>query len=185
MKTILLVTLTTLLGACCLPAQEPRTEKQEPPAFKFVLADCVTFEDNKLTVKFRLDDNFKSYASARFTYPKQGPLKNAKVGEAYLIAFQDTEAAHNLKSAEMIEGKPLQEKIPDNSLVAKVVETNEKSVVVEWDLEENTKKFFSKQHTFPIRNGKQFVKGQAIKITFEKDNRHCKGYAVLEEKGKN
>ena len=77
------------------------------------------------------------------------------------------------------------EKIPDNSLIAKVVETNDKSVVVEWDLEENTKKFFSKEHTFPIRNGKQFVKGQTIKIIFEKDNRHCRGYTVVDEKSKN
>src|ERR1700691_3089680 len=131
MKTVLSVALTTLLGACCLPAQEPKTEKQEPPAFKFVLADCVVFEDNKLTVKFRLDDNFKSYASARFTYPKQGMLKNVNVGEVYVFTFQEAEAAHNLKAVQPIQGKPSLEKIPDNSLVAKVVETNDKSVVVE------------------------------------------------------
>jgi hypothetical protein len=185
MKSIFLAALTTLIGACSLPAQEPKTEKQGPPPFQFLLADCVAFEDNKLTVKFRLDDNFKSYASARFTYPRQGLLKSVNVGEAYIFTFQDAEAAHNLKAVQPIQGKSALEKILDNSLVAKVVKTNDKSVVVEWDLEDNTKKFFSKQHTFPIRNGKQFVKGQTIKIAFEKDNRHCRGYAVIDEKSKN
>jgi hypothetical protein len=166
-------------------AQENKPAPQDGAQPQFVLTDCVSFKEHQLTVKFRLDESFSSYVSAKFAYPKQGSLKNAKVGETYLMTFAEAEAAHNVKSARLIEENDLPASIPDRSLVGKVVEVNEKSAVLEWKKDDNTRAFFSQPQVFPIRSERQFSEGQTIKIVFGKDNRHCMSYGVVDDKPKN
>ena len=181
-----IIALALAIGIGNCPAQTPsaKDKQGEGSEFKAVFTDCVSFKEAKLTVKFRLDEHFQSYVSARFIYPRQGIIKGAKVGEAYVFTFKDEEAAHNLKSALLIDEKSPPEKISDRSLIAKVVEVNDKSVVVEWKKDDCVKRFFSREHSFPIRNGRAFEAGQTIKIIFGKDNRHCQGYVVISGKEK-
>jgi hypothetical protein len=166
------------------PAKDKQGEKIE---LKAVFTDCVSFKEAKLTVKFRLDEHFQSYVSARFIYPRQGTIKGAEVGQVYIFAFMEEEAAHNLKFAILVDQKTPLTKLSDRSLMAKVVEVNDKSVVVEWmKKDDSIQRFFSREHAFPIRNGRVFEAGQTIKIIFGKDNRHCQGYVVVNDpkKGK-
>ncbi len=159
-------------------------EAQDAASPQFVLAQCVSFADHQLTVKFKADEHLASYTSAKFAYPKQGPLAKASVGETYLIVFREEEGAHNVKSAKLIEDNKLPNPLPERSLVGKVVELTEKAAVVEWTKDENTKTFFALPHAFPIRNQQQFIEGQTIRITFGKDNRHCQSYTVVDDKAK-
>jgi len=159
-------------------------ELQDAASPQFVLTQCVSFKDGQLTVKFKSDAHLDSYVSAKFAYPKQGPLANASVGETYLFVFREIEAAHNVKTAKLIESDKLPNPLPDRSLVGKVVDVTEKAAVVEWTKDENTKAFFSLPHAFPIRSQQQFAEGQTIRIAFGKDNRHCQSYTVVEDKPK-
>jgi hypothetical protein len=173
--------LGILLGAVTARAQEQAAQKAAAPELQSVVTDCVSFQDKKLTVKFRLDKNFRAYASSRFAYPKQGGIKTAQVGETYLFTFLEDEAAHNVKSAQRLEEDATPAEISNRSLIGKVVDVVEKAVVVQWKQDESIDRFFSREHSFPIRSGREFSQGQVVKIVFGKDNRHCQGYIVLDE----
>jgi len=185
--------LWTLLAAWCgcrVLAKDDSQPAGDAPGqgteAKFVVTDCVSFVEgkpaSKLTVKFRLDDNFQSYVSARFTYPRQNVIKDVKVGQVYDFTFMEDEAAHNLKSAVLMDENRAPDTISDRSLIARVVEVTDTSVVVEWKKDECIKRFFSRENVFLIWNARVFAAGQTIKIAFGPDNRHCKGYLIVDER---
>jgi hypothetical protein len=67
-------------------------------------------------------------------------------------------------------------------MIGKVAAVDEKSVIVEFVRDENLKRFYSREQTFTIWNARTFAAGQVLKITFGDDNRHCRGYAVIEDR---
>lgn len=184
---------TGLAGALWLRAAEaPKTEPAPGPASgtaskpaaggaKFVIADCTAFKDNKLTVKFRMDEDFDRYVSAPFAYP-HAEAKGAEAGKTYVFTFKGDEAAHTVQGIKPVDEKDPPKDLNDHQMIGKVAAITEKAVIVEFVKDDNLKRFYSREQIFTLWNPRAFSAGQVLKITFGDDNRHCKGYAVIEDK---
>ncbi|MCL2639421.1 MAG: hypothetical protein FWD53_01105 [Phycisphaerales bacterium] len=183
MKPILPITaLLFIFVAQAAPPAQPAPPRQ------FVYADCISYQDKKLTVKFRTDDeHFKSYISASFTYPKAAGLQNAKVGESYIITLVPTEAAHNVKKAVLYDAANPPAEFPADSLIGKVVgiketdaagkalEPNKFGIMIQYVQDERLKAYYAKEKIYGLYNPPkvEFKTGDLIKITLGPDNRHC------------
>ena len=183
MRTGLLVAAAALLAGARLAAQDKPAAPApaiKPSASTFVIADCTAFKDRKLTVRFRWDENFDRYVAARFTYPKN-EAKGAEAGKTYVFTFSSDEAAHTSKGVTPVDEANPPKDLNDHQMIGRAVAVDEKSVVVEFVRDENLKRFYAREQTFSIWNDRAFAAGQVLKISFGPDNRHCKGYAVLED----
>lgn len=184
MKTLIIAVASALLVGACLMAQDRPAAPApavKPAASTFVIADCTAFQDNKLTVRIRMDANFDRYVSARFAYP-HAEAKGAEAGKTYVFTFKGGEAAHTSQGIKPVDEAKAPTDLNDHQLIGKVVEITEKAVIVEFVRDENLKRFYSREQIFTMWNKRTFVAGQVLKITFGPDNRHCGGYAVIEDK---